>query len=120
MSGNTFKVKQESARGSFFSWVEKHLRLQGFDQGIPLRFMPQLLFLTFLLIFYIGNKHFAEKTIRKIDSIEGEVEDRIIVLKDKILNNKKDLKTATNNVKIKKIEGEIIADEKECIISEES
>ncbi len=75
MTGNTYKAKQESTRGSFFTWVEKHLRLQGFDQGIPLRFIPQLLFLTFLLIFYIGNKHFAEKTIRKINNIEGEVED---------------------------------------------
>ena len=49
--------------------------MEGFDQGIPLQFMPQLLFLAFLLIFYIGNKHFAEKTIRNINLLEGEVED---------------------------------------------
>ncbi len=75
MSGNAFKINQGSSKGSFFSWMEKSLRLDGLDQGIPLRFMPQLLFLTFLLIFYIGNKHFAEKTIRKINLVEGEVED---------------------------------------------
>ena len=74
MSGNTFKINQ-GARGTFFSWIEKNLRLEGFDQGIPLQFMPQMFFLTFLLIFYIGNKHFAERTIRNINQIESEVED---------------------------------------------
>lgn len=75
MSGNTYKMKQRSSGGSFFSWIEKSLRLDSFDQGIPLHFMPHLLFLAFLLIFYIGNKHFAEKTIRNINNIETEVED---------------------------------------------
>ena len=75
MSGNTLKIKKKSYGGSFFSWIEKSLRLDSFDQGIPLRFMPQLLFMAFLLIFYIGNKHFAEKTIRNINNIETEVED---------------------------------------------
>jgi len=75
MSDNTFKINQRSSKGSFFSWIERSLRLDGFNQGIPLQFMPQLLFLAFLLIFYIGNKHFAEKTIRNIINIEAEVED---------------------------------------------
>ncbi len=75
MSDNSFKINQGSSKGSFFSWIERSLRLDGLDQGIPLQFMPQLLFLTFLLIFYIGNKHFAEKSIRKINLVEGEVED---------------------------------------------
>ena len=76
MSENTYKQGEGSIKGgSFFSWLERSLRLDGFDQGIPLQFMPQLLFLTFLLIFYIGNKHFAEKTIRQINLVEGEVED---------------------------------------------
>jgi hypothetical protein len=75
MSANTFKIKKNSSKGSFFSWVEKNLRIDGFEKGIPLQFMPQLLFLAFLLIFYIGNKHFAEKTIRNISNIETEVED---------------------------------------------
>lgn len=75
MSGNAFKINKGSSRGSFFSWIERSLRLDGLDQGIPLQFIPQLLFLTFLLIFYIGNKHFAEKTIRKINLVGSEVED---------------------------------------------
>ena len=75
MSGNAFKINQGSSKGSFFSWIEKSLSLEGFDHGIPLQFMPQLFFLAFLLIFYIGNKHFAEKTIRKINLVEGKVED---------------------------------------------
>jgi len=75
MSGNTYKTKSAS-KNSFFSWLERSLKLDGFiEQGIPLRFLPQLLFLAGLLIFYIGNKHFAEKTIRKMNRTESEVED---------------------------------------------
>ncbi|MDA0195189.1 MAG: FtsL-like putative cell division protein [Bacteroidetes bacterium] len=76
MSGNTFKIKSASSKNSFFSWLEKSLKVDDFvEQGIPLRFLPQLLFLAGLLIFYIGNKHFAEKTIRNINRTEREVED---------------------------------------------
>ncbi|MEQ9426216.1 MAG: FtsL-like putative cell division protein [Cyclobacteriaceae bacterium] len=76
MSGNSFKIDSGSSRGSFFTWIEKTLRLDGLvEYGIPLKFMPQLLFLAGLLIFYIGNKHFAEKTIRNISKTESQVED---------------------------------------------
>ncbi|GAB3819323.1 hypothetical protein GCM10028895_17600 [Pontibacter rugosus] len=46
-----------------------------FEEGVPLRFMPRILFLTGVTLFYIGNTHFAEKTIRKIDKVKVEVED---------------------------------------------
>ena len=36
---------------------------------------PQTLFLTLIGIIYIGNNHWAEKTIRKIDKIQIEVEE---------------------------------------------
>jgi len=37
--------------------------------------MPHVLFLTGITLFYIGNTHFAEKTIRKIDKVKVETED---------------------------------------------
>ena len=76
MSGNSYKIKAESSGNSFFSWIANNIRVDGLiEQGIPLKFLPQLLFLAVLLIFYIGNKHFAEKTIRKINQTGIEVED---------------------------------------------
>ena len=38
-------------------------------------YIPHALFLTALGIFYIGNNHWAEKTIRKIDKMQVEVEE---------------------------------------------
>jgi len=76
MSGNFHKIKTESSGSSFFSWIGKNVRMDGLiEQGIPLKFLPQLFFLAALLIFYIGNKHFAEKTIRRINQTGSEVED---------------------------------------------
>ena len=37
--------------------------------------MPKVLFVTVLVIFYIGNSHYADSTIRKIDKLKVEVED---------------------------------------------
>ena len=38
-------------------------------------YLPQILFLMALGILYIGNGHFAENTIRKINTLQKRVED---------------------------------------------
>ena len=38
--------------------------------------MPFILFITALIIFYIGNSYYAESTIRKIDKIKTELNDK--------------------------------------------
>ncbi|MCH7534608.1 MAG: hypothetical protein IH948_02485 [Bacteroidetes bacterium] len=35
--------------------------------------LPFLFFLTFLIICYIGNGYYSEKSVREIDAIEGEL-----------------------------------------------
>ena len=40
-----------------------------------MRFLPQILFLAFLCLLYIGNRHYAEKKVRDIDNLQEEVED---------------------------------------------
>jgi len=56
--------------------LEKKLKLESvFDGGLPSKYIPHTLFLTAIGIFYIGNNHWAEKTIRKIDKIQVEVEE---------------------------------------------
>jgi len=78
MANNTFKVKNNSisSKGSVFSWIQNMIDLNKLlNEGIPLKYIPQILFVTFITIFYIGNNHYAEKTTREIEKLEIEVEE---------------------------------------------
>lgn len=77
MAGNTFKInKGKKRKGSLFSLIENKLKLDSlFDDGLPAKYIPHTLFLTAIGIFYIGNNHWAEKTVRKIDKMQIEVEE---------------------------------------------
>jgi len=77
MAKNTYKIGSElSGKESLFSWIQQILSLDKIlEEGIPVKYIPQILFVTFLTIFYIGNNHYAEKTIRKIEKLEIEVEE---------------------------------------------
>lgn len=80
---NKFKIepkKQSSPKGepgkSVFSGMEKHLNLEGyFEEGFPVQHLPKILFVVALVLFYIGNTHYAEKTVRRINNVQAEVED---------------------------------------------
>lgn len=77
---NTYKKKVEKKRGrggeSLFSKIEKFFKLDvSIEDGLPVRFVPYILYFTLIGIFYIGNNHYADKTIRKITKLEQEVED---------------------------------------------
>ena len=71
------KEKQEFSNGkSLFSGLEKKLKLETyFDEGFPVQYLPKILFVLFLSLFYIGNSHYAEKTTRAINKAQTEVED---------------------------------------------
>lgn len=61
---------------SVFSGLEKKLNLESyFEEGFPIQYLPKILFVLGLALFYIGNTHYAEKTVRKINHIQAEVED---------------------------------------------
>lgn len=77
MANNTFKVQGERSEGSsIFTKLENVLKVERiFEEGVPMKYMPNLLFTLALCIFYIGNSHYAEKTIRKIDKLKKEVQD---------------------------------------------
>lgn len=73
---NKNKVKSaKNKRSSIFTFIEEKLKLDlAFEQGLPVRYLPYILFFTALGIFYIGNSHYGEKAIRKIDVLQTEVE----------------------------------------------
>ena len=83
MGENKFKIepkKVTAAKGepgtSVFSGIEKKLNLESyFEDGFPVQYLPKILFVLALALFYIGNTHYAEKTVRKINHIQAEVED---------------------------------------------
>lgn len=61
---------------SIFGLLGKYTNVDAlFEEGVPLKYLPRILFLTLLTLFYIGNNHYATKTIRKIDKVKIETED---------------------------------------------
>jgi hypothetical protein len=46
------------------------------DRNKVVHAMPFILFVTVLIIFYIGNSYYAESTIRKIDKLKTELRDK--------------------------------------------
>lgn len=80
---NKFKInpsknesKSSGSGSSLFSGIEKRLRLESyFEEGFPVQYLPKILFVMLLGLLYISNTHYAEKTVRKINSMHSEVED---------------------------------------------
>ena len=80
MSANKFKVKAQTGTlgggVGVFSAIEKKLRLETyFEEGFPVHYLPKIFFVMVLGLIYIGNTHYAEKTVREINRIQVEVED---------------------------------------------
>ena len=78
---NTFRIKPVKSGGTssgtgFFSGIEKRLKLESyFEEGFPTQHLPKILFTMLLGLLYISNTHYAEKTVRKINASQAEVED---------------------------------------------
>ena len=76
MAVNTYKQDEKRKRGSFFGWLNHLLQIEeSYEQVIHVKFLPQILFLSFLCVLYIANRHSAEKKIRSITKLEVQVED---------------------------------------------
>jgi hypothetical protein len=80
MAENKLRVEDKKSTGGsgtgIFSGMEKKLKLENyFEEGFPVHQLPRILFVVALVLFYIGNTHYAEKTVRKINHVQAEVED---------------------------------------------
>ncbi|MCA8829327.1 FtsL-like putative cell division protein [Hymenobacter pini] len=61
---------------SVFSLLERVTRVDGlFREGLPVRYLPKLLFIMFLTLVYIGNTHYATRMNRSIQKLKVETED---------------------------------------------
>lgn len=81
MATNSYKVSEEKQPifrdgKSIYQRIESVVTLkQLFGEGLPVQYLPKILFVATVLIFYIGNAHFAEKKVRQIEKMKVEVED---------------------------------------------
>ena len=80
MSENKFKIgrsKENRGEGnSIFSGLEKRIRLESyFEEGFPVKYLPKILFVLMLSLIYISNTHYSEKTLRKINQTQTDLED---------------------------------------------
>lgn len=73
---STQKDSAKSDGKGIFSIISNTFRLDGmFDNGVPIQYMPKIIWVTVLVILYIANAHYTEKTVRKIDTLKFEVEE---------------------------------------------
>jgi len=113
MSTNTYKnnASGNSGKNSFFALLENYLNVERFfEDGLPVKFLPPILFITFLCILYIANLHSAEKNIRKISKLQVEVEDLradYTTLKADYMYTSKQSEVALKAAKIGLVESEI-------------
>lgn len=82
MTENTFKKrikangKMKTPQKSFFSKLDEKLNMSAvFGEGIPVKFVPPILYAAFIALIYIWSNHSSEKTIRKIELVQQEVQD---------------------------------------------
>ena len=70
-------VATASAPGTgIFSSIERRLKLETyFEEGFPVQYLPKIMFVMVIGLLYIGNTHYAEKTVRRIDAAQSDVED---------------------------------------------
>jgi cell division protein FtsL len=74
---NTIRIKEgKQGKWSLFSAISTNFKLEGlFEEGLPTRFLPKVLFIALLAVVYIWNSHMADKMVRQIDKLSVEVED---------------------------------------------
>ena len=74
--GNQPREKSSSGGPTLFSGIERRLKLENyFEEGFPVQYLPKILFVMMLGLLYISHTHNAEKTVRKIDQVQSDVED---------------------------------------------
>ena len=76
MAENSYKgAKPGKGFGRFRIFDGLNKLEPSFEKGLPVRYLPYLLYISAIAIFYIGNSHYAEKNIREISRVKQQVED---------------------------------------------
>ena len=66
---------QPSGKG-VFSIVDKYIPIGSiFNEGLPVQYVPKVLFFAFMMMLYIANAHYGDKLVRKTTRLQNEVND---------------------------------------------
>lgn len=72
---NTYRKKKKEP-SSPLELIYRFLQIDSsMNEVIYVRFLPQILYLAFLCLLYIGNRHYTEKKIRTISILQKQVKD---------------------------------------------
>ncbi|MFN8414916.1 MAG: FtsL-like putative cell division protein [Cytophagaceae bacterium] len=70
------ETKQKSSGKGLFSLLKKYTSIgNAFDDGVPVHYVPYILYVAVLLILYISNAHNGDRLVRKINKMKTEVND---------------------------------------------
>lgn len=80
---NTYKIEEEEERAprtgsgkGLFSAFESVLSSTGlFKEGLPVKFIPHVFYVSLFVILYIWNAHTSDKLVRHIGKLKVEVND---------------------------------------------
>ena len=74
--GNPERPEASVAGTSLFSGIEKKLKLETyFEAGLPMHYLPRILFFFVLALIYISNTHYADRATREANRLQSEVDD---------------------------------------------
>jgi len=72
---NTATKERKKGNGIFYK-IDRAIDLERlFEEGIPYKYLPKVLFTVLMILVYIANTYTVEKSIREIQTIKKELED---------------------------------------------
>lgn len=67
---------EASSGKGVFSIVDKYIPIGNvFNEGLPVQYVPKVLFFAFIMMLYIANAHYGDKLVRKTSRLQNEVND---------------------------------------------
>ncbi len=70
-----------------------------FNRNQVVKMMPYILFLSVIILFYIGNSYYAERTIREINRVKNEVKEK----RAEFISTSSELSFRTNQSEVAKV-----------------
>ena len=70
------KVNDPKAPKSIFRLLDENVKIESvFQNGLPFRYLPYILYVTLLGVLYIGNSHWADRLSREYITLKKENKD---------------------------------------------
>jgi hypothetical protein len=100
MMNNTIRNEKHTKSNAFHKLLNPEHKL---NKESIVRFVPMILFISFLFVLYIANKYYAEKSVLKMNTMLNEVKDH----RAEALTMKAELKNKTKQSELEKITQEM-------------